>query len=79
MQEGFCCTPRVSSRLFGLTAAARILYNIGKEAVFMNMTENSQWMLGLRAKGWTDTEIVNFCLWVGTGEEQYKPVEDDKK
>ena len=68
-----------NSRLFGLTAAAGILYNIGKEAIFMIMTENSRWMLGLRAKGWTDTEIVNFCLWVETGEEQYKPVEDDKK
>ena len=45
----------------------------------MNMTENSRLMLGLRAKGWTDTEIVNFCLWVETGDEQYKPVEEERK
>ena len=73
------CTAEGNSRLFGLTAAARILYNIGKEAIFMNMTENSRLMLGLRAKGWTDTEIVNFCLWVETGDEQYKPVEEERK
>lgn len=41
----------------------------------MNMSENARLMLGLRAKGWSDTEIVNFCLWVETGEEQYKPNE----
>ena len=33
------CTLRGNSRLFGLTAAARILYNIGKEAIFMTTQE----------------------------------------
>ena len=33
-------------------------------------------MIGLRARGWTDTEIVNFCLWVETGDERYKPREE---
>ena len=41
----------------------------------MTMTENARLMLGLRAKGWTDTEIVNFCIWIGTGNEKYKPTE----
>lgn len=39
----------------------------------MNMQESSRLILGLRAKGWTDTEINNFILWIETGEEQYKP------
>ena len=37
------------------------------------MQENVRLILGLRAKGWTETEIVDFLLWIGTGEEQYKP------
>lgn len=41
----------------------------------MNMSESSRLILGLRAKGWTDTEITNLILWVETGEEQYKPTE----
>ena len=43
----------------------------------MNMSESSRIMIGLRAKGWSDTEIVNFCLWVETGEEQYRPKEEN--
>ncbi len=39
----------------------------------MNMTENARLALGLRALGISDTDIVNFLLWVETGEEQYKP------
>ena len=39
----------------------------------MNMSESSRLILGLRAKGWPDTEIVDFILWIGTGEKQYKP------
>jgi len=37
------------------------------------MTENARLILGLRALGMSDTEIVNFLLWIETGEEQYKP------
>ena len=44
----------------------------------MNMAESSRIMLGLRAKGWSDTEIVNFCLWVETGDERYRPKEEKK-
>lgn len=39
----------------------------------MTMQESARVMIGLRAKGWTDTEIVDFILWVETGDEQYKP------
>ena len=39
----------------------------------MNMTESSRLILGLRAKGWSDTEITDFILWIGTGEKRYKP------
>lgn len=43
----------------------------------MNMSESSRLILGLRAKGWSDTEITDFILWIGTGEEQYKPKNTD--
>ena len=44
----------------------------------MNMQENARLVLGLRAFGLTDTEIVNFLLWIKTGEEQYKPKQSDE-
>ena len=37
------------------------------------MSENARLALGLRALGMSDTDIVNFLLWIETGEEQYKP------
>ncbi len=39
----------------------------------MNMSENARLIIGLRAKGWTDTEINDLVLWVETGDERYKP------
>ena len=39
----------------------------------MNMTEVARLLLGLRAAGWTDTEINDFVLYIETGEEQYMP------
>jgi len=39
----------------------------------MNMQETARMILGLRAAGWTDKEINDFLLYIGTGEEQYKP------
>jgi len=35
----------------------------------MQMQETSRIILGLRAAGWTDTQINNFILWIETGEE----------
>ena len=37
------------------------------------MSESSRLILGLRAKGWTDTDIADFILWIETGEAQYMP------
>jgi len=45
----------------------------------MNMQESSRLILGLREKGWTDTEITDFILWIETGEEQYRPKADPEK
>lgn len=33
----------------------------------------SRLILSLRARGWSDTEIADFILWVQTGEERYRP------
>lgn len=45
----------------------------------MSMQENARLILGLRSKGWTDTEITNFLLWIGSGEEQYRPGRENEK
>ena len=39
----------------------------------MDVQENARLLSGLRALGLRDTEIVNFLLWIETGEGQYKP------
>ena len=39
----------------------------------LNMTETARLALGLRALGLSDTEVVNFLLWIETGGEQYRP------
>lgn len=41
------------------------------------MQENARLILGLRAKGWTDTEINDLVLWIETGEEKYRPKEQE--
>ena len=37
------------------------------------MQECSRLILGLRAAGWTDTQINDFILWIETGDISYKP------
>jgi hypothetical protein len=37
------------------------------------MSESARLILGLRAKGWNDTEIADFILWIETGDDQYRP------
>ena len=37
------------------------------------MQECSRLILGLRAAGWTDTQINDFILHIETGDIQYKP------
>ena len=39
----------------------------------MNMTEVARLLLGLRAAGWSEKEIIDFVLYIESGEEQYKP------
>lgn len=39
----------------------------------MNMQEVARMITGLRAAGWSDTEINDFLLYIETGEDQYKP------
>lgn len=43
------------------------------------MQESSRLILGLRERGWTDTEITDFILWIETGDEQYKPKANTEK
>lgn len=44
----------------------------------MTMQENARLILGLRSKGWTDTEIAGLLLWIGSGKEQYKTKQQEK-
>lgn len=43
----------------------------------MNMAEAARLMIGLREAGWDDTRIVNFAIWVETGDEQYRPTKEN--
>ncbi len=42
------------------------------------MQESSRLIIGLRAKGWTDTQIADFILYIESGDERYKPQPDKK-
>ena len=37
------------------------------------MGKASRIILGLRAAGWANDEILDFILWIAAGEEQYRP------
>lgn len=37
------------------------------------MSKISRLILGLRAQGWSAEEIQDLILWIGTGEERYRP------
>ena len=39
----------------------------------MPTQENTKLMIGLREKGWTNTEIIGFCIWIESGNRQYRP------
>ena len=39
----------------------------------MNMQEIARRLLGLRSDGWSEKKINDFLLFIGTGEDQYKP------
>lgn len=44
----------------------------------MTMSEASRLILGLRAAGWDDKAITDLILWIETGDEQYKPNQENK-
>lgn len=39
----------------------------------MNMQETARLILGLRAAGWSDKKINDFILFIESGDERYKP------
>ncbi len=39
----------------------------------MNLQDSARIILGLRAAGWSDTDITDFILWIETGDEKYRP------
>lgn len=43
----------------------------------INVTEVARLLLGLRAAGWSDTEINDFVLYIETGDERYKPKQEN--
>lgn len=43
----------------------------------MNMSEVARVIIGLRAAGWSEAKINDFLLWIETGEDQYKPTEEE--
>ena len=49
-----------------------------KGELTMNMQEASRIILGLRAAGWDGKSINDFILWIGTGEEQYRPTKKEE-
>lgn len=44
----------------------------------MPIHEASRIILGLRTAEWSEKEINDFILWVGTGDPQYKPERKEK-
>lgn len=43
------------------------------------MQEAARLILGLRAAGWTEKEISDFIVYIGSGEEQYRPRHENGK
>lgn len=44
----------------------------------MNMQEIARLIFGLRAAGWGEKKIIDFLLFIESGDEQYKPKPDSK-
>ena len=42
----------------------------------MEMQEAARLIFALRSAGWNDKQINDLFVFIGTGEEQYKPGED---
>lgn len=39
----------------------------------MVIAEASRVILGLRSAGWNEKDIIDFILWIESGDERYKP------
>lgn len=57
----------------------RTIYNDLRGGELMNMQETARLILGLRSAGWTEDKINDFILYIESGEEQYKPKDDEEK
>lgn len=44
----------------------------------MNMQENARLILGLRAAGWSEKKINDFILFIESGDERYKPKNENQ-
>ncbi len=44
----------------------------------MDMQEMARFIQGLRSAGWSEEKINDFILYIESGDEQYKPKENDK-
>ena len=44
----------------------------------MDMQEMARFIQGLRSAGWSEKKINDFILYIESGDEQYKPKENDK-
>lgn len=42
----------------------------------MTMQETTRLILGLRAAGWSEQKINDFILFIESGDEQYKPTDE---
>ena len=43
----------------------------------MTMTEMARLIKGLRAAGWSEEKINNFLIYIESGEDEYKPTENN--
>lgn len=43
----------------------------------INMTETARLILDLRAKGWSDAEIINHIMYIVTSDQSYKAERTD--
>ena len=62
-----------------LDNAAKSCIILKRRRMTMTQNESSRMILGLKGKGWTADEIINFILWVETGDSEYKPKNEKDK
>ncbi len=45
----------------------------------MGMQETARFITGLRSAGWDEKRINDFIMYIGTGDEKYKPQDPDSE